>query len=222
MDSNPTLKKRESTTSNMVLAKMDYFVGCFYSLRPSQQYFIHVGILHISMELHINPLRATYNLQQTTISKFTAFSYNLTANKAGYFMTIVCQQTILMKYHTLIIWKIMKNMANLLSAAVMIGTLRVNFTMQANMSPDLIWVHIICNIGYQITQADERADDNCHECQEKVKKGVKIRAVTCDFQQCGILTRVDSDKPLKTPLKLRNTKRCSVSSLTIIEYTPSN
>ena len=39
-----------------------------------------------------------------------------------------------------------------------------------------------------------------------------------DFQQCGILTSVDSEEPLQPPLKLRNSKRCSVSSLTAIEY----
>ena len=43
-------------------------------------------------------------------------------------------------------------------------------------------------------------------------------AVTCNFQQCGILTCVDSDEPMQPPFKLRNTKWCSVSSLTLIEY----
>ena len=43
-------------------------------------------------------------------------------------------------------------------------------------------------------------------------------AVTCDFQQCCILTSVDSDEPVQTPFKLRNSKRCSVGSLTVIEY----
>ena len=38
------------------------------------------------------------------------------------------------------------------------------------------------------------------------------------FQQCGILTCVDSDKPVQPPFKLRNTKCCSVSSLTIIGH----
>ena len=33
------------------------------------------------------------------------------------------------------------------------------------------------------------------------------------------LTLVDSDEPLQPPFKLRNSKWCSVSSLTIIEYT---
>ena len=38
-------------------------------------------------------------------------------------------------------------------------------------------------------------------------------AATRDFQQCGILTSVDSDEPVQSPLKLRNSKWCSVSSL---------
>ena len=42
-------------------------------------------------------------------------------------------------------------------------------------------------------------------------------AVTCGFQQCGILTSVDSDEPVQPHFKLRTSKRCSVSSLTIIE-----
>ena len=29
-------------------------------------------------------------------------------------------------------------------------------------------------------------------------------AATCDFQQCGSLTSVDSDKPVQPPYKLRN------------------
>ena len=44
------------------------------------------------------------------------------------------------------------------------------------------------------------------------------RAVTYDFQQYGILTCVDSDEPVKPPLRLRNSKCCSVSSLRVIEY----
>ena len=36
--------------------------------------------------------------------------------------------------------------------------------------------------------------------------------------QCGILTSVDSDEPVQPPFKLTNSKRCSVSSLTLIEY----
>ena len=45
-----------------------------------------------------------------------------------------------------------------------------------------------------------------------------IWAVTCNLQQCGILTCVDSDEPVQPPVNLRNTKGCSVSSLTVIEY----
>ena len=47
---------------------------------------------------------------------------------------------------------------------------------------------------------------------------IMIWGSACDFQQCGILTCVDSDDPLQPPFKLRNSKWCSVSSLTIIEY----
>ena len=43
-------------------------------------------------------------------------------------------------------------------------------------------------------------------------------AMTRDFQQCVILTCVDLNKPLQPLDKLRNSKWCSVSGLTIIEY----
>ena len=33
------------------------------------------------------------------------------------------------------------------------------------------------------------------------------------FQQCGILTSVDSDWPVQPPFKLKNSKSCSVSSM---------
>ena len=49
-------------------------------------------------------------------------------------------------------------------------------------------------------------------------KSISIRAVTCDFQQCGILTSVDSDEPVQPPFKVRNSKLCSVSSEAVIEY----
>ena len=44
------------------------------------------------------------------------------------------------------------------------------------------------------------------------------RVITCDFQQCGILTSVDSDEPVQPPFKFRNSKCCSGSSLTLVEY----
>ena len=43
-------------------------------------------------------------------------------------------------------------------------------------------------------------------------------AVACDFQQCGILTSVDSDEHVHPPFKLRTSKRFLVSSLALIEY----
>ena len=43
-------------------------------------------------------------------------------------------------------------------------------------------------------------------------------AMTCDFQHCGILTSVDSDEPVQPPFRRRNSKWCSVSSLTVIKY----
>ena len=53
----------------------------------------------ITQVLWFNPKMATYNLQQTTISNFAAFSK--ITNKEWYLMRIVCWQKILMKYHTL-------------------------------------------------------------------------------------------------------------------------
>ena len=43
---------------------------------------------------------------------------------------------------------------------------------------------------------------------------IPIWAATCDFQQCGILTNVDSE-PVQPPFKLRHSQWCSVSSLTV-------
>ena len=45
-----------------------------------------------------------------------------------------------------------------------------------------------------------------------------VSATICDVQQCGILTSVDSDEPVQPFYKLRDFKSCSVSSLTLIEY----
>ena len=42
--------------------------------------------------------------------------------------------------------------------------------------------------------------------------------VTCDFQQCGILTNVDTLELVQSPVRLRNSKWYSFSSLTVIEY----
>ena len=43
-------------------------------------------------------------------------------------------------------------------------------------------------------------------------------AAACDFQQGGILTWIDSDELVQPPVNLRNSKCCSVSSLTVVEY----
>ena len=39
----------------------------------------------------------------------------------------------------------------------------------------------------------------------------------CDLQQCGILTSVDSDDSLQPHSKLKYSKWCLVSGLTVIE-----
>ena len=49
-------------------------------------------------------------------------------------------------------------------------------------------------------------------------KAKNIGAATCDFEQRGIFRSVYSDEPVQPPFKLRNSKQCSVSSLTVIEY----
>ena len=46
----------------------------------------------------------------------------------------------------------------------------------------------------------------------KLQCAYVIWASAWDFQQCGILTCVDSDEPVQPPFKLRNSKWCSVSS----------
>ena len=43
----------------------------------------------------------------------------------------------------------------------------MNLDQTAPKRSSLIWVHIVCNIGYFNTQADERADTIYHEWQEK-------------------------------------------------------
>ena len=37
------------------------------------------------------------------------------------------------------------------------------------------------------------------------------------LQQCGILTCVDSDKPIKLPFELRNSECGSIRSLVVVE-----
>ena len=49
-------------------------------------------------------------------------------------------------------------------------------------------------------------------------RSYQIWAVTCDYQQCGILTSVDSDEPVHPTVKLNNTKWSLVSRWTVLEY----
>ena len=42
--------------------------------------------------------------------------------------------------------------------------------------------------------------------------------MTSDFKQCGILTSADLGEPTQPPFKLRNTKWCWISSLTLVKY----
>ena len=63
----------------------------------------------------------------------------------------------------------------------------------------------------------DRADLKEEE-QAKKLKGKGKWASAWDFQQYGILASVDSSEPPQPPFKLRNSKWCPFSSLTIIEY----
>ena len=65
-----------------------------------------------------------------------------------------------------------------------------------------IWVSTVCQ--------------NTYNRKENVVK--HIWAVTRDFKQCGILTSVDSDEPVQPPFKLRNSKLCCISCLTVKGY----
>ena len=110
--------------------------------------------------LHLT-LKAPPILQQTTISNFAAFSK--ITNKAWCFMRIVCwqtKQTILMKYHALFLRKSGKISQNLLSAAVVIGALRVNTNLweQCGFNPHCfsfrrLWLEYILasySVGFSI------------------------------------------------------------------------
>ena len=64
------------------------------------------------------------------------------------------------------------------------------------------------------------ADEEIHHILH-VFSPSRIEPLTCHFQQYGILTSVDSHKPVQPLVKLRNCIVCSASSFTVIEY-PSN
>ena len=62
--------------------------------------------------------------------------------------------------------------------------------------------------------------DDCHYDSDTISLASieSIWAAAWDFQKFDILTSVDSGKPLQPSFKLRNSRWCSVSNLTIIEY----
>ena len=67
-------------------------------------------------------------------------------------------------------------------------------------------------------KGDNMIDNRLLRHREFVSK--YIWGVTCDFQQCGIFTSIDSDESVQPHVKLRTSKWCLVSSLTIIESAP--
>ena len=77
-----------------------------------------------------------------------------------------------------------------------------------------------CPPGVKITRVGGKISRDSLPPGGQAVQGGKINCYTgtCDFQQCGILTSVDSDEPVQPPIKLRNSKWHSVSSLTVIEY----
>ena len=82
----------------------------------------------------------------------------------------------------------------------------------------------IFHVCYSDKQFVNSSHDYHHFISEQKERSVQnlwiitIRASAWDFQQCDILTSVDSDEPVQSRFKLRNSKWCSVSSLTITEY----
>ena len=74
--------------------------------------------------------------------------------------------------------------------------------------------------SYTCKQLDPPPPGNSWVLLEHLKRIVifELWAATCNFQQCCILKSVNSDEPVQPPFKLRNSKWCSFSSLTLIEY----
>ena len=53
---------------------------------------------------------------------------------------------------------------------------------------------------------EETQKTNSHKIARTQRKFTDYIAVTCDFQQCGILTSVDSLEPVQSPFKPRSLK----------------
>ena len=66
---------------------------------------------------------------------------------------------------------------------------------------------------FAVTQKTHKTE-GLTSCPAHLRLVTIIWATTWDFQQCGILTSVDSDEPVQPSFKFRN----SVSSLSLIEY----
>ena len=87
-----------------------------------------------------------------------------------------------------------------------------------HQSKQILWYSVVWFPAYSQLSPDELLPTRLlllHHCHQPLQNKW---AVTCDFQLCGILTCVDSDEPWQPPFKLRNSKWCSISSLTLIEY----
>ena len=80
------------------------------------------------------------------------------------------------------------------------------------------------HVEYEILQETQFHRGDCQDLEPLINSCMKAHGwkfkwtVTCDSHQCGILTSVDSDEPVQTPFNLRNSKWCSVSSLTLKAY----
>ena len=81
--------------------------------------------------------------------------------------------------------------------------------MSNSLDLDQAWSDLVSNCLQRLS-----ADDNRRQRVKHFEAiGNKtILVMTCDFQQCGILTSVDSDESVQPPFKLRISKCCSVSS----------
>ena len=118
-----------------------------------------------------------------------------------------------------------------------LGALKVNFFMARAQSPVFRWHRFITQWQSPdilfFTLLDQKAVEckNESDTMKACHKFAPLFIYMCThctsktkwtaawyFQQCGILTGVDSDKPLQPPFELRNSKWCLVSSLIFIEY----
>ena len=80
---------------------------------------------------------------------------------------------------------------------------------------ETVWIQIRTNVAVVKFRFNIAFNDFSVISQQS---DIKIWASAWDFQQCDILTSVDSDEPVQPPFRHRNSKWCSVSSLTVIEY----